>query len=364
MAEQSDHSNNPGGNKRKLGYLQLVVIIAVIVVALVLARAPERISQQIDSQADNRPNPVVSVIQPEASVMSLPIKLTGNVSFAQKVEIVSQAKGRVVWVSENFAAGRTISANEPIIRIDPTQAQLRVDEAQALLDIEQREQQLSTEVDATLAASKMKLLQARLDLAQNELSQTEISKPFAFQVIGADVEIGDLVGPQEYVGRESSVLGRGYRLESLQIGAAIDPKLIKSIGHLLGKPATVKVADEIFGATIDRVSAVVNRDTRLSRIFLKFNEDHDPESLPRPGMFAEIELTGPAHDNVFVLPHSALQAGSTVWVVENGRLSSRTPNSIGYTNSGWMVESFDTASGIVSAPIPNAIAGTEVTVSN
>ena len=71
---------------------------------------------------------------------------------------------------------------------------------------------------------------------------------------------------------------------------------------------------------VERTSAIIAPKTRLATLFLRFSETQPADTLPLPGTFVEVSIAGPVHDNVFVLPESALQDRNSVWVVEGGAL--------------------------------------------
>ena len=96
-------------------------------------------------------------------------------------------------------------------------------------------------------------------------------------------------------------------------------------------------------------------------MFLNFAGDTPPGTLPAPGTFAEIAVTGPARDNVFVLPETAARDRDSVWVVRNGALTPFTPKTLGRTADGWIVEPFDAGEGIVVGVLAKAREGLQVT---
>lgn len=67
---------------------------------------------------------------------------------------------------------------------------------------------------------------------------------------------------------------------------------------------------------MERTSARIARKTRLATLFLKFAVGQSVETPPLPGTFVEVSIEGPVHDNVFVLPDSALQDRDSVLVVD------------------------------------------------
>ncbi len=368
MAQQESSSQNPSNRKRVLGYLQFALVIGVVAVALVLARAPAHIERDGFSVGEDKVgySPIVSVIeQLQTEQITLQIKKTGNVTLDEYITVRTEAQGRIAWVSKNFRNGGTIAANEVFVKIDPTEYQLRVDEAEALLQIgklrEESAAQDSTG-DASGIAARVRLLETRLELAKHSLAKTEISLPYEIRVIGSDIEVGELVGPHEYAGADASVLGRGYRPQALQVSAPLETQLLEDLEPVIGRAATITVGDREYRAKIERVSTVVAPETRLIKVYFEFDENTAEESLPLPGMFAEISIDGPSYRDVLVLPIGAMQPDRKAWVVNNGAIDVHSPNTVAITDENWIVEPFDVTEGLVVGSYPALSRGQSVTV--
>ena len=367
MTQQA--TNPPSPRNRLFGYIQLILIVGAIAVALILARAPDPIER--DTGVDHPvelPPPAVNVLeQPQTTDFTLPLKLTGNVTLEERITIGSEAQGRIVWVSEKFRAGETIAANEVFVRIDPAEYRLRVQEAEARLRIHRLKFESQSEKrsfgDRRKQVARSELFETWLDLAKLKLAQTEISLPYDFRVIRADVEVGELAGPFEQVGKDASILGVGYRPEAVQASAPMDPKWLETLQPVTGRPAQIVVGNQAYRAKLERVSSVVSRESRLIRVFFRFADDPAADPLPLPGMFATIHLQGQTYEGAFALPHGTRQSGETAWVVDNGVVKARTPKVLGLTDEFWMVEPFDIADGIVVGDFPTLAVGAAVVAS-
>ena len=131
MVRKSGDSDGRPGRSRWLGFVQVALILAVVAVALYLARAPERVERDaVSALSAEDSRPVVSVIHPTRTDQALTVALTGEVSLAQRARLKSEVAGRVVWVSPEFTNGGSIGANERLVRIDPTEYELRVKAAE------------------------------------------------------------------------------------------------------------------------------------------------------------------------------------------------------------------------------------------
>ena len=386
MAQTSDDSRGPPGRSRWLGFVQVVLILAVVAVALYFARAPDRVEREaVSALSAEDTRPVVSVIQPAQTDQALTVKLTGSVGLSERARIKSEVAGRVIWFSPSFRSGGSIEANEPFVRIDPAEYELRVKVAEKAVEVAEarvRIEKARAEDSAwwfareypgvemsdwvrglpSIAAMEAELskAQAELELARLELDRTNISLPYPGRVIQTQVEVGEYVGP-DLVG-PSPFLGVVYRTRALQIAAPIEPRDLQYLNPVIGRSAKVRTRGGTYDAQVERVSPVVAPQSRLATVFLRFSQDHAPEVLPLPGTFAEIVIMGPSHAGVYVLPDAVLQEQGSVWVVQDGTLRGFEPETLGRTGEGWVVEVFDTGDGVVVGTLPGAREGLAVTV--
>ncbi len=379
-------SNDPG-RPRWHGYLQLALILGAIALALYFARAPDRVERgAVPLLGADGALPAVRVIQPALTEEALTVELTGSVNLEERARVASEVVGRVVWVSPSFSNGGSIPANETFVEIDPAEYELRVEAAAAAMQRAEARVGIETargEADAAaferenpgvepsewvrrlpaIAEAEAELMraQAELALAELQLARTNISLPYDSRVVNSDVEVGELVGPEEIVG-EAGRLGVVYRVEALQVDAAIDPRDLAYLDPVIGRSARVIGDTETWAAEVARVSSIVAPTTRLATVFLKFSPGAGRDSLPRPGAFVEVEIEGPTHADVYVLPESVVQENERVWVVRDGALNAFAPEAVGRTDQGWVVEAFDAGDGVVVGTLPGAREGMEVAV--
>ncbi len=387
MEQESSEPQDRSGRSKWMGYAQLIVILAAIGIALYFAQAPSRMERDpISDLALDQAKPTVSVTQPAPTEQALRVDLTGGVTLHGKVNVTSEVGGRVVWVSPSFRNGGSIAANETFIRIDPAgygleleAAVAEVAKADARVQIEKARAEESLDSFARenpgadipewvyrtpqVAEAEAGLVKARAEMkqAQLQLDRTEISLPFDARVIAADIDVGQFVGPAELVGRASS-LGSVYRTDALQARAPIEQDSLASLAPANGRAATIRAASGTFDAVVERTSAIIGPKSRLATLFLKFSEDHPAETLPPPGSFIEVSITGPVHDNVLVLPESAMQDRDSVWVVVDGTLKSVAPRIVGHADDGVVVEAFDIGAGVVVGSLRRAREGLAVEV--
>ena len=385
MPQQPDDSRGGAARSPLGGYAQLALILVAIVVALYFARAPDRIARDTaPDPARDEAKPSVSVIQPVPTERALTLELTGTVRLSEKATVTSEVTGRVVWVSPEFRNGGSLAAHERLIKVDPTEFQLRVQAAQRAIEAaearvwmeesrgEEDARTFSRENPGTppsdwvrrlpaIAKAEAELKEARVELvlAKLQLERTNISLPYDTRVVNADVEVGELVGPAESVGRASS-LGLVYRTRAIQVTAPIEALDLEHLSPAIGRAAEIHSLETVYAARIARVSSVVAPKTRLATLFLEFSEELAPDSLPVPGTFVHVTISGPVHDDVYVLPEAAQQERNTVWIVKDGALGEFAPRTLGHTSAGWIVEAFDAGEGVLIGTVSGAREGLEV----
>lgn len=388
MLEESNESGNIPDRPEWQGYAQLALILVAIVLALYFARAPGRVDRgAAPDPSSASAGPPVTVIRPTPSEQSLAVKLTGSVTLEEKASVASEVVGRVVWVSPNFSNGGSFAADETFLRIDPTNFELAVEAA--TIAVQEAEARVWAEkargeenarqfalkhpgVEATEwvlrlpkiaeAEAELEKARVRLTLAERRLEDTNISFPFDGRVMTSDVEVGELVGPRNLVGR--TALGVVYRPAALQVDAPIEPRDLKHLAPVIGRTAQVQGQLGTWRARVVRVSSVIAPRSRLASVFLKFSGNLRASSLPVPGAFVQVEIKGPTYKDVYVIPESAVREGNSVWVVKGGTLRSHQPETLGRTAEGWVVRAFDAGSGVVVGTLPGARDGLAVTVTD
>ena len=388
MPQPASGSEDQSGRSRPIGVAQLLLIVAVIAVALYFARAPERLHRDVGpAPAAETDKPVVEVLRPVPTTHTMRVELTGAVRLEERTSVSAEVVGRVIWVSPDFSNGGAIRADEPFLKIDPREYELRVEAAEMAVEAAQarvwaerargeealesfrRDNPGAEPSDAVrrlpwIAQAEAELGKERsaLALARLRLARTSLSLPHDARVVTSEVDVGEVVGPAEQVGA-SSLLGVVYRPSALEVDAPIEVSALEDLRPAIGRSARVRTRSAVYDAQVTRVSSVVNPRSRLASVFLDFSEKVPPDSLPLPGSFVEVAIEGPARDNVYVLPESVIRERNRVWVVENGALRSLEPRALGHSADGWVVEAFDAADGVVVGSLPGGAEGLEVAVS-
>lgn len=378
MSESSDSAQQAQKTFQWRGIAQLVVVAVVAVVAIYFARAPG--SDALVEEAprlEARP-PTVDVVRPVVTKAARTIRTTGVVAVSAGVGLRSQVTGEVVFVSPKLSSGGSFGAGETLVRIDRRDHGLRLEAAQARLRHAQarllkqqlkgerkseryRRENPAAEVPDLVAripqiAREQALVDAAMngiELAELHLSRTDVSLPFAGRVRTSEVQVGQVVGPTRR-------LAQVFPKDAIEVEARVSLEDLDALAPVIGRVAQVAAGGQIFDVAVQRVSSVIDLQSRLATLYMAFPADSDLASLPRPGTFANVMLEGPPMDGVFVLPEAAEQANGSVWIVDDGALAAFAPRSLGRIPAGWLVQAFDSSDGVVVGKVPAGREGLRV----
>ena len=353
------------------GYAQIALVLGVVAIALYLARSLDPIGDDpVPVATGEETTPAVHVVRPEPTREILRLSLTGSVGLAGRLTVHSEISGRAVWTAPSFRDGGHLAAGEVFVRLDTTRYELaveaaegRVDAAQAALALARAAETGSGSDSPPIAAAEaeLRVAQAALALARADLEATRIALPFPTRVLEARVEPGEVVGLEL---DEASAVALLYRPDRIRVRAAVAPDALARVAPATGRKARIEAGGRSWDGEVTGATAALAPRSRLAAVFLSFSAEYPPQDLPLPGTFAEVEILGPAHDDVFVLPESALQDDRTVWVVREGRLAKVVPETVAHTANGWVVAPFDPGEGVMTGALPGAREGLAVRIAD
>ena len=371
--------NSSRGLSKWRGVLQLVIIAAIILAAIFLARAPQQEFLKLDSETSRLGvKPTVAVFQPTVTRASHEVDLTGTVTTLGNVLVIPEATGDIVFVSENFRAGGVFKADETLARIDSEAYEIGLASAKEdlvfaqahLKEVKDRfgrsTEYYATQPDGTVhpwpaldgaiekAESLVTTARYRVELAGIQLDQTRIRMPFDGFVHGTSLSIGQVV-----VAR-TSTLGDVFPKYQLRVRAQITSSDLDSLQPIIGRSASVVADGRTYQTSVERVSKVVDLETRLASLYLSIYEQETLDLLPPPGTFVDVTVVGPTREGVFVLPEASIQLNASVWLVDNGKLVSFVPTSRGFGDNAWIVDAFDAKDGVILGSVVGARAGLDV----
>ncbi len=362
-----------------IGWLQIAAIAGVIVIAALITWRLSAGGGASEGNGAQRPPTPVHVIQPEAAEHQVTVSITGTVAATALVDLTPQVGGRIVEVAANARAGAAFDAGDVLFRIDPRDYEVAVTRARAALadaDAALEQAEADAEIarreweavypgrditplaarEPQLAAARARRLAAEADLAQARLNleRTEVAFPFPGRIVDSRLEAGLLAGAgQPY--------GSVYDFNTLEIVAPIAPSDLARLGDTTQLTAQVRLegASRRFSASIAREGAQLDARTRFIDLFL----DPGPaRTALRPGQFAEISISGPVLENVFILPAEAVAGLNQVRIVEGGVIAERRVEVLDRSRGAVIAAPFDAGSGVIISPVPEGGVGREAEI--
>lgn len=252
---------------------------------------------------------------------------TATLEAEADADVVAKVQGEVqrLLVEE----GDQVRAGEVLAVLDGRQLRLEVAQARAELAKLERDYRRQIELNerGLVAAGAfeglrydLETLRAKHDLAELQLSYTEIRAPFAGVVARRNVRLGQTVQP-------NAVLFRVTDPSPLKAQVFIPERELKRLKT--GQAASVQV-DAVPGRTfIARVSLVSPTIDIQSATFKTTLEVADPSGELRPGMFARVGIVFERKPDALQIPRVALvetDGERSVFVVQNGVARQRSVN--------------------------------------
>jgi RND family efflux transporter MFP subunit len=365
------------------GILQLCMVLAVVAGSFLAASYMSSLREEPESLARfEERRPVVEAKRVEPANRRVRFETTGTVQVRSFVSIVPQVSGKVVRVSEDLYPGGVFGANSLLFRIEPDDFQHQVQRLQAEVARAETQLQLSrADAEASVSAwrgmhpdqsppplvakrpqleearAALKAAKARLATARLNLERTRFSLPFRGRVVESSLEAGQFV-------TAGQSFGRAYSLDALEIAVPLEDRQIRWIRR--AEAPQLRVRSDYLGEAreyetfVKRFGAEADPRTRFTRVFLGLDE---PNTDLVPGVFVTVEAIGALERDVWVMPLSSLNAGETIWAIdERNRLKRLSPDIIQITSEHVVARGNGSAVRVVTSPLPPITENTRVRV--
>ncbi|MEF2155964.1 efflux RND transporter periplasmic adaptor subunit [Luteimonas sp. FXH3W] len=262
---------------------------------------------------------------------------SGTAPLEAKGEAQVVAKTSGVARQVLFEEGQFVRAGQTMVRLESDRQRLQVQQASAQVEKLQRDyaraealarEQLIARSDLDRIRFELANARSTLNLAQLELSYTNVTAPISGTVASRSIKTGNFV-------QISSPI---YRIVSSQLLEAVInvPEAEKSKLQV-GLPVQMTVdamPGQTFEGRISRIAPVVDSGSGTFRAVAAF-----PGGVGlQPGMFGRLSVAFDQHNNAMLVPRAALLEGeqnSAVFVVRNGK-AVRAPITTGYSQGEWI----------------------------
>ena len=340
----------------KIG-LPFATLVVSILVAVVLVKS----RPMVETRPADVTAPLIRIMTVRPENLQLTVYSQGSVMPRTQSTLASEVPGRVIHVSQAFAAGGFFEKGEVLVRLDPRNAELAVTRSKAevaraemALKIEEEEAKVALQewtrlgegAPTALTSRQPQLVQAQTGLAaagaalqQAELNliRTEIRAPFAGRVRIKNVDVGQYVTP-------GSPLATVYAVDYAEVRLPIPDDQLAYLDvplHFRGERSSVQSPDVVLEADfagqryqwtgrVVRLEGEIDPQSRMvhaiARVKNPYGRGSDPNRPPLSvGMFVEAAIAGHAIEGVIVIPRVTIRGRDRVLVVDDeNRLRFRT----------------------------------------
>ncbi|WP_078752407.1 efflux RND transporter periplasmic adaptor subunit [Enterovibrio nigricans] len=308
-----------------------VLFTAVVVLGTASYFAWPGKAEAEDTPAPNRARPAIAVAtaQVQEHPVARSLSLIGNLKSENSVVIAPELGGKIASV--RVKAGQRVEEGATLFTLDSAKSQASVSEAQAFYKDEQRKlgefskllkrgALTKTELDAQ--QTNVDIAKARLDAAQADLNDHQITAPFAGTVGLIDITRGQLVTAGE-------ALVNLDDLSLMQLDVNVPEQYLSELDNDIDVSAKSKAwKGKSFEGELAAVDSRVNNDSLNLRA--RINIDNQ-ERLLRPGMMMEATLAFEPQVNA-IIPVQAIEYSGTkrfVYLVDDAGIAHRTEVKLG-----------------------------------
>jgi len=192
--------------------LPLAVLgVAFVAAFVLLATAPE-----VESVSSEKAVPIVRTIEVRPGDVVMHVRSQGTVAPRTESDLVPEVSGRVEWVSPALVSGGFFAKDEPLLRVDARDyeaalASARFDVARAESEAEHAAAELRRQEGlarskanspsqlsnarrgARVARASLQAARVGLEVAERDLTRTEIHAPYDGRVRSEQVDVGQFV---------------------------------------------------------------------------------------------------------------------------------------------------------------------------
>jgi RND family efflux transporter MFP subunit len=249
--------------------------------------------------------------------------------------VVSQITGVVLQI--NAEEADYVEAGQVLAVVEPDRYELEVERTNASLkrletDFQRKKElyakQLVSTEDFERASAEYEAQKAAYELAKLDLKYTKITAPISGYISERMVRVGNLLKLNEPVYRITSY-------DPLLAVLHVPERELRVLSN--GLQVSMKVdawPGEIFDGKVIRISPVIDTDTGTFRVTAQvFDHGH----MLKPGLFGRVEIRYDLHEDVPVIPRSAVITEdelSHVFVIGDDGTVSRRAVKLGFENDG------------------------------
>lgn len=296
-------------------------------------QASETAAKGRDGKTDEKKVPPVPVEVARVSRQVISASYSGTASLEAPAEAQVVAKSSGVVLQVLVEEGDQVKAGQVLARIDPDRARLEMERSRATVRKLENNFRRAQELLASKLVSAESVEQIRFDLesakasydlAQLELSNTNVVAPINGVVAQRMIKVGNLIGL-------NMPAFRVVDISQLEGVLNVPERELATLRP--GMPLRMRVdavPGVVFEGRVDRISPVVDSGSGTFRVVCAF----EGGGTLRPGMFGRIEVVYDERKDALTMPRVALledEGEPAVFVVRDSK-AVRVPVQLGYVN--------------------------------
>lgn len=334
--------------KRTTLWLKALMPPVLIVAAALLALGLFALKPEQEKKEPVPILPTIEVFTVETVDRPLRIESQGTVVPRRQTRLTARVSGHIEWVSPDFYTGGTFKEGTVLIELDPLPYRSALAEARSRLALAEatllQEQQAAEQAledwariggvgePSPLVLRQPQLIKARADkeaaevgvqLAEDNLSYTEIRAPYNGRVDRKFVDVGQAITAQ------ATVLADIHASDTMEIPVALSLDELSFL-EPAEKP-TARLSAEIGGEKhhwegyLDRTAASVDERSRMITAIVRKDAPFasDRGHPLTPGMFVRVQIEGRQLGRLYRFPRRLLRPGDVVYrLTSDSRLES------------------------------------------
>ena len=248
--------------------------------------------------------PPVEVVELKPTRVQEELPAVGSLRSNESVVLRPEVSGRVEQIA--FRDGQAVKRGQLLIALDGSVSEAEVAQARAELELAQsnlkRTEDLArksfvSDSAQDQAASNVRVLEARLKLAQARLAKMRISAPFDGVVGIRSVSVGDYV-------KDGTDLVNIEDVRTLKVDFRLPERFFKQLK--VGLPVEViadALADETYAGAIEAINPRVDASGRSLELRARLA---NPGERLKPGMFARVRVIVGSRADALLVPEEAV----------------------------------------------------------
>ncbi|NKB99083.1 MAG: efflux RND transporter periplasmic adaptor subunit [Pseudomonadales bacterium] len=324
----------------------VILIVGVGIAAGIVATGPELKQQPPGSSA-----PLVRTWVASPQTVQMSSRTHGTVLPRTESELIPEVSGRITMISDSMVSGGFFKEGDELFQVETLDYAVALEQARASLASARSELSIAKRAHARqidlarkqstseslrddalnrlrIAEASLREAKARIARAERDLERTTITAPYDGRVRTERVDVG------QFVNRGASVAmlyATDYAEVRLPVHdeelAYLDLQLDGLEPELESEPIAMLSAqfagkEHTWAGKIVRTEGEIDPQTRMINLVAQVDAPYEPMAGRPPlavGLFVEAEIHGREVHGIFVLPRSALQANSQVYVVTADR---------------------------------------------